>query len=93
MGTHLGRLLLRATVGGIFVKHQRLGGGRRAERQALTTPDAARLSGYASFPSPPSRSFGHGPQRLHGLLVDGTGKSDETGCGQCASSIVASGCS
>jgi hypothetical protein len=42
----------------------------------------ARLSRYASCPSPASRSFGHGPQGRPRLLVGAAGECDEAGGGQ-----------
>ena len=39
-------------------------------------------SRYASLPPSPSGPFGHGPQRLHGLLVAGSGEGDQRGGGK-----------
>ena len=49
-------------------------------RAATRTPgrcNATRRSRYAALPPPPSRSVGHGSQRLYGLLVAGAGEREK----------------
>jgi hypothetical protein len=60
-----------------------LGARNNRGRAASRTPSAyaARPGpglGYAAFPPPPSRDFGHGLQRLRRLPIAGPGKRDET---------------